>query len=358
MHYVEFNKIKYKRYNAMLDNINMFGKVLAENTDKNTLAGHCHPGKVSLLGGKGAHLAEMSSMGFPVPSGFTLPCGFYNYSDEELLEAIKLLEKETDKTYGFGDNPLILSVRSGATNSMPGVLDTILNVGLNDYTVEKLSSSDRSTRDIRSAYDSYRRFIQSYAYIVHYADTDQFEYLWEDYEELCEGREEMSLHALKNICEDYKRIYFNMIGKDFPQDPMVQLKECINAVFRSWNCKAAKCYRESMDIKDDSGTAVNVQVMVFGNSGMTSGTGIAYTSGGDDVDYRQGEFLFDSQGDDIVSGEKTPLQLSELKKELPKVYSKLISVFDDLDSHYGSSMYVEFTIENGEVYILQTRKGE
>jgi pyruvate,orthophosphate dikinase len=336
----------------MLDNIKMFGKGLAEDVNETTLAGHYYPGMVNYLGGKGAHLAEISSMGFPVPPGFTLPCGFHQYSDGELLAAIKLLEKESGKRFGFGDDPLILSVRSGATASMPGVLDTILNVGINDTTVESMYVT---CDEAKTAYDSYRRFISAYADIVYFTDSDEFEFLWEEYVDECGGEDEMTAHSLESICKEYKEIYLNLVGKEFPQDPMVQLKECINAVFRSWNCKSAECYREVSGIKDDSGTAVNVQQMVFGNSGMTSVTGIAYTSGSKDGDFSRGEFIFNSQGEDIVSGCKTPVDLSELKVALPEVYEKLINVFSNLDNHYGSSMYVEFTIEKEQVYILQAR---
>ncbi len=323
----------------------------------------------SILGGKGANLAEMTNIGLNVPPGFTISTEacieYYNREkeiwdelhrqmDEKLLE----LEKESGKTFGEGKNPLLVSVRSGSVFSMPGMMDTILNLGLNDKTVETIS---QNTQNPRFAYDSYRRFIQMFSDVAMGISKSNFELALEQMKEKKGVENDVDLDAedLKNLVAQYKEIYKRENGKDFPQDPKEQLLLAVRAVFDSWENPRAKIYRDLHNISHKLGTAVNVQSMVFGNTGDKSGTGVAFTrnpSTGENVVF--GEFLMNAQGEDVVAGIRTPQSIAQLNEVMPSVYDQFVETTKILENHYRDMQDIEFTIENEKLFILQTRNGK
>ncbi len=323
----------------------------------------------NLLGGKGANLAEMTNLGLPVPPGFTITtqvCKMYYENNkqfpsglwEEVLENLKKLEKVTGKKFASKENPLLVSVRSGAPVSMPGMMDTILNLGLNDETVKGLA---QATNNERFAYDAYRRFIQMFGNVVMGIDHNKFEKILERKKKEKGYKYDTDLTAedLKDIMEQYKKLIKKETGQEFPQDPYKQLEMAIRAVFDSWNNERAIKYREIHGISDDMGTAVNVVAMVFGNMGNDSGTGVAFTrdpNTGENVFY--GEYLKNAQGEDVVAGIRTPEPISKLEKEMPEVYKQLLKIRDILEKHYKDMQDIEFTIEKGKLYLLQTRNGK
>ncbi len=322
-----------------------------------------------LLGGKGANLSEMTNIGLPVPYGFTIttevcnlfyelgkkyPEGLENQIEKNLIK----LEEKMGMSFGDEKNPLLVSVRSGAAISMPGMMDTVLNLGLNDKTVMGLI---RKTNNERFCWDSYRRFIQMFGDVVMGAEHDQFEEALQAKKDKKKVKFDTELNAqdLKELVEDYKRIVKKSKGKSFPQDPRKQLKMSIDAVFGSWNNKRAISYRNLHDIPHNIGTAVNVQAMVFGNMGNNSGTGVAFTRNpatGEDKFY--GEYLLNAQGEDVVAGIRTPQPISKLNKDMPKIYKQLINIRKKLEDHYRDMQDVEFTIQEGKLYMLQTRTGK
>ncbi|WEG72932.1 pyruvate, phosphate dikinase [Vagococcus intermedius] len=323
----------------------------------------------SLLGGKGANLAEMVKLGLPVPPGFTITtvaCMDYLKNDEiftetlkkEILNALTDLEVQHGQKFNDQENPLLLSVRSGAVFSMPGMMDTILNLGLNDQTVEVLANK---TGDARFAYDCYRRLLQMFGNVVYGIDGNRFEqYL--DYLKNQKGYQldtELTAEDLKQVILSYKNIYEEVLQLSFPQDPKEQLFLAIEAVFKSWNNHRANIYRNLHDIPHDLGTAVNIQTMVFGNSGDNSGTGVAFTrnpaTGSKEV---FGEFLINAQGEDVVAGVRTPEPLIKLHRILPEVYQEFQAIAQLLENHYQDMQDIEFTIESGKLYLLQTRNGK
>lgn len=323
----------------------------------------------NLLGGKGANLAEMTNLGMPVPQGFTVSteaCTQYYIDNQKLNEAIVSqinsaladLENKTGKKFGSSTNPLLVSVRSGARASMPGMMDTILNLGLNDQTVEVIA---KLTKNERFAYDSYRRFIQMFSDVVMDLEKRKFEDILDEEKELRGVKFDTDLTAsdLKALVVKYKALYLKELGGEFPQDPKVQLMEAITAVFRSWNNARAVVYRRLNDIPSSWGTAVNVQSMVFGNMGDTSGTGVAFTRNpatGEKLIF--GEYLINAQGEDVVAGIRTPLPISKLKEDLPECYEEFMTIASNLEKHYKDMQDMEFTIEQGKLYFLQTRNGK
>lgn len=323
----------------------------------------------NLLGGKGANLAEMMHIGLPVPPGFTVTteaCVRYYQEGgkipgeviEQVFEALESLEETTGKKFGSSDNPLLVSVRSGAPVSMPGMMDTILNLGLNDATVEGLA---RSTGDRRFAYDCYRRFIQMFADVVLNVEHERFEEIISSVKNKKGLYYDTDLDAedWQEVLESYKNLVLKHTGRQFPQDPKEQLVMAIEAVFRSWNNQRAIVYRKINKIPDDLGTAVNVQAMVFGNMGEDSGTGVAFTrnpSTGEREIY--GEFLLNAQGEDVVAGIRTPKNIKELRSIMPDVYKQLEDVCSLLERHYRDMQDIEFTVEKGKLYLLQTRSGK
>ena len=324
----------------------------------------------NLLGGKGANLAEMTNLGLPIPQGFTVTteaCTNYYTNNQEISNEIKeqifnaLTELESIQGKKFGDtsDPLLVSVRSGARASMPGMMDTILNLGLNDEAVEGFAAK---TENPRFAYDSYRRFIQMYSDVVMEVPKSFFEKI---IDELKEERgihydTEMTVEDLKELVSRFKEVYKeNMNGEDFPQDPKEQLMGAVKAVFRSWDNPRAIVYRRMNDIPGDWGTAVNVQAMVFGNMGETSGTGVAFTrnpSTGEKGIY--GEYLINAQGEDVVAGVRTPQPISKLAEDLPECYEEFMKIANKLENHYRDMQDMEFTIQEGKLYFLQTRNGK
>ena len=322
-----------------------------------------------LLGGKGANLAEMTSLGITVPPGFTVTtqvCDTYyksnrkypgeviNQIDKKLAE----LEKEIGKKFGDKKDPLLVSVRSGAAVSMPGMMDTVLNLGLNDETVEGLA---KKTSNERFAWDSYRRFIQMFGDVVMEVDHDKFEEQLEEIkkEKGVEADTELDVNDLKKVVNRYKKAIKESAGKLFPDNPREQLQMAIDAVFSSWNNERAIIYRRLNDIKGLLGTAVNVQAMVFGNMGKTSGTGVCFTRNpatGENKFY--GEILMNAQGEDVVSGMRTPKAIDELKSAMPEVYNQLVKTCKRLEMHYRDMQDSEFTIQEGKLYLLQTRNGK
>jgi pyruvate,orthophosphate dikinase len=320
----------------------------------------------SILGGKGAGLAEMTRIGLPVPQGFTISAEacieYYRNGtrypeglEEQIKEKLQQLEKISKKKLGDPKNPLLVSVRSGAAISMPGMMDTVLNLGLNNFTIQGIIEI---TKNERFAYDSYRRFIQMFGNVVLGIEHDKFEILLEEVKKELKVKldSEIEGEGLKKLLERYKNLIKKEIGKDFPQDPELQLKMAIDAVFNSWNNKRAITYRKINKIPDDLGTAVSVQEMVFGNMGDNSGTGVGFTrnpSTGEKEYY--GEYLLNAQGEDVVAGIRTPLPLSNLKNDLPKVYQELIKVIQLLEKNYQDVQDYEFTIEKEKLYLLQTR---
>ncbi len=323
----------------------------------------------SLLGGKGANLAEMTNIGLPVPPGFTITTQactrFYeeggNLWDSlfsEIHEHLKEIEDKLGKKFSDKENPLLFSVRSGAVFSMPGMMDTILNLGLNDVSVQGLANS---TGNERFAYDSYRRFIQMFSDVAMEIPKVRFESLLEDMKERKGVHEDTDLDAndLKNLVEEYKKVYREEKNEDFPQEPMKQLELAVKAVFASWNNPRAQVYRRLHDIPHDLGTAVNVQSMVFGNMGDTSGTGVAFTrnpANGENKLY--GEFLMNAQGEDVVAGIRTPKSIDELNDIMPHIYKEFHDITESLEQHYKDMQDIEFTIENEKLFILQTRSGK
>ncbi|OQX81971.1 MAG: pyruvate, phosphate dikinase [Candidatus Omnitrophica bacterium 4484_70.1] len=322
-----------------------------------------------LLGGKGANLAEMTNLGIPVPPGFTIStqmCIYYSENRKRLpqgfLQEVKKYMEKVEKIMGrkFGDrkNPLLVSVRSGAAISMPGMMDTILNLGLTDTTIAGLINQ---TNDERFAYDSYRRFIQMFSDVVLKIDKDKFEKVIEEQKEKKGVKLDIELDAedWKEVCQRFKEIVKHQKGKEFPQNVYTQLKMAILAVFESWNNPRAVTYRNLNKIPHHLGTAVNVQAMVFGNMGKDSGTGVAFTrnpSTGEKEFY--GEFLLNAQGEDVVAGIRTPQSIEELKKTIPSVYKELFNIQKKLEAHFRDMQDLEFTIEKGKLYLLQTRKGK
>ena len=323
----------------------------------------------AMFGGKGANLAEMTKLGMPVPQGFTITteaCTQY-YTDgevisdaiqKEIMENIAKLEKLVGKKFGSLDNPLLVSVRSGARASMPGMMDTILNLGLNDEVVERFAVK---TNNRRFAYDSYRRFIQMYSDVVMEVGKKYFEELIDEMKAKKGVKQDTELDAddLKELAEQFKAEYKSKIGADFPQDPKEQLMGAIKAVFRSWNNPRAIYYRRMNDIPGDWGTAVNVQMMVFGNMGDTSGTGVAFSRNpatGEKGLF--GEYLMNAQGEDVVAGVRTPSPISHLKETNPAVYEQFVKIVDTLEKHYRDMQDMEFTIEEGKLFMLQTRNGK
>lgn len=323
----------------------------------------------NLLGGKGANLAEMTSLGIPVPQGFTVTteaCNKY-YEDgklisqdiiNEIYEKLKVLEEETGKKFGSVTNPLLVSVRSGARVSMPGMMDTILNLGLNDDSVEALA---KLTNNERFAYDSYRRFIQMFSDVVMGVEKRLFEDLIDKVKAKKGVYFDTDLDAndLKELVLEFKNLYKKEKNEDFPTDPKVQLIEAITAVFRSWDNPRAIVYRRLNDIPGEWGTAVNVQQMVFGNKGETSGTGVAFSRNpatGENKIY--GEYLMNAQGEDVVAGIRTPQPISKLEEQNPKIYNQFVNIVNKLEKHYRDMQDMEFTIEDGVLYFLQTRNGK
>lgn len=323
----------------------------------------------SLLGGKGANLAQMTVNGIPVPPGFTVTTsacleylrsgpGFLDDIWGNILSAVKSMEKTTGRVFGNDDYPLLVSVRSGAPVSMPGMMDTILNLGLNTITVESIA---RISGDRRFAYDSYRRFIQMYSNVVMGIDGEIFELALKRVRlrEHVNYDHEISAASLEDLVKEFLEIYKTRTYTDFPEDPWLQLRSSIEAVFGSWNNQRAKTYRKMNSIPDDLGTAVNIVAMVFGNSGNTSGTGVCFTrnpaNGKRDL---YGEFLVNAQGEDVVAGIRTPMDISRLREFFPNIYEELLHICNSLESFYKDMQDIEFTIEHGKLYILQTRTGK
>ena len=323
----------------------------------------------NLLGGKGANLAEMTNLGLPIPQGFTVTTeactDYYNsgkkITDEikdQIFEALKWLEGVQGKKFGDVSDPLLVSVRSGARASMPGMMDTILNLGLNDEAVEGFA---KKTGNPRFAYDSYRRFIQMFSDVVMEIPKSHFERILDEEKEAKGAKYDTDLTAddLKEIIVRFKNIYKDAMGEEFPQDPMVQLMEAVKAVFRSWDNPRAIVYRRMNDIPGDWGTAVNVQAMVFGNMGDTSGTGVAFTrnpSTGEKGIY--GEYLINAQGEDVVAGVRTPQPITRLAEDLPECYEEFMKIATKLEDHYRDMQDMEFTIQEGRLFFLQTRNGK
>ena len=323
----------------------------------------------NLLGGKGANLAEMTNLGLPIPQGFTVTTeactDYYNNGrtisediQQQIFTALADLEKKQGKKFGDTENPLLVSVRSGARASMPGMMDTILNLGLNDVAVEGFA---KKTGNPRFAYDSYRRFIQMFSDVVMEVPKSLFERVLDEIKAAKQVKFDMELTAedLQEVIARFKAIYKDKMGEDFPQDPKVQLMEAVKAVFRSWDNERAIVYRRMNDIPGDWGTAVNVQAMVFGNMGETSGTGVAFTrnpSTGAKGIY--GEYLINAQGEDVVAGIRTPQPITKLEKDLPECYKQFMEIAMKLEAHYRDMQDMEFTIENGKLFFLQTRNGK
>ena len=325
-------------------------------------------GMRNLLGGKGANLAEMTNLGLPIPQGFTVTteaCTDYyacgrQISDEvreQIFAALSELEKKQGKKFGDTENPLLVSVRSGARASMPGMMDTILNLGLTDVAVEGFA---KKTGNPRFAYDSYRRFIQMFSDVVMEVPKSYFERILDEIKEAKGAKFDTDLTAedLKQVIVRFKTVYEEKMGKSFPQDPGEQLMEAVKAVFRSWDNERAIVYRRMNDIPGDWGTAVNVQAMVFGNMGNTSGTGVAFTrnpSTGEKGIY--GEYLINAQGEDVVAGIRTPQPITRLEQDLPECFKQFIEIANRLEDHYRDMQDMEFTIEDGKLFFLQTRNG-
>ena len=323
----------------------------------------------NLLGGKGANLAEMTNLGLPVPQGFTITteaCTQY-YEDGEkindeimgqIMDHINKMEEITGKKFGDKENPLLVSVRSGARASMPGMMDTILNLGLNEEVVEVLAEKSGNPR---WAYDCYRRFIQMFSDVVMEVGKKYFEALIDKMKEQKGVKQDVELDAndLKELANQFKAEYKEKIGKDFPSDPKEQLVEAIKAVFRSWDNPRANVYRRDNDIPYSWGTAVNVQMMAFGNMGDTSGTGVAFTRDPATGEKKlMGEFLMNAQGEDVFAGVRTPQHIDQLKQVMPEVYDQFVKICHTLEDHYRDMQDMEFTIEDRKLYMLQTRNGK
>ena len=323
----------------------------------------------SLLGGKGANLAEMTNMGIPVPPGITVTteaCIDYfkegnklpGNLEEQIWEYIKVVEDKIGKKFGDLDDPLLFSVRSGSVFSMPGMMDTVLNLGLNDQAVEGLA---KKTNERRFAYDSYRRFIQMFSNVVLDIEHHEFEMILDalKHEKGVEQDNELEAEDLEVLVEEYKKLVKKIMKEDFPQDPKKQLLLSVEAVFRSWNNDRAKVYRRINKIDDNLGTAVNIQAMVFGNLGPTSGTGVAFTrnpSNGENKLY--GEYLINAQGEDVVAGIRTPQTISQLEQDMPQVYEEFVRITQKLEKDYKEMQDIEFTVQEGKLFLLQTRTGK
>ena len=322
-----------------------------------------------LLGGKGANLAEMSKLGMPVPNGFTITteaCNKYYDDGErisediqaEIMEYLGKLEAEAGKKFGDAQNPLLVSVRSGARASMPGMMDTILNLGINDVVAESIA---KKSGNPRFAYDSYRRFIQMFADVVKGLSKKRFEEIIDEVKEQKGIKDDLELSAedMKLLVERFKEFYQAELHTSFPTEPKVQMMEAIEAVFKSWNNERAIYYRKMNDIPSSWGTAVNVQMMVFGNMGEDCGTGVAFTRNpatGENKLY--GEFLMNAQGEDVVAGVRTPKKIDQLKEVSPSAYDQFVEICGKLEKHYKNMQDMEFTIENGKLFMLQTRNGK
>src|SRR5580700_10604904 len=329
----------------------------------------------ALLGGKGANLHEMTRIGLPVPPGFTINtevCSYFYDNkktyppelEDQVASSLKKIEKSVGKKLGDRDNPLLLSVRSGARDSMPGMMDTILNLGMNDEVVEVVAEKSGNPR---FAWDSYRRFLQMYGDVVMGVqkspneDHDPFEVVIESVKREAGVKDDVELTAdnLKGLVENFKQLIKERSGKNFPQDPRQQLWGAIGAVFGSWNNDRAIVYRRKYNIPHEWGTAVNVQTMVFGNRGDTSATGVAFTrdpATGEKVFY--GEYLINAQGEDVVAGVRTPHPVAQLAQEMPAAHKELLKVRSLLESHFRDMQDLEFTVEDNKLYILQTRNGK
>ena len=326
----------------------------------------------NLLGGKGANLAEMTSIGLPVPQGFTITteaCTQYyedgrKINDEimaQTMEGVKKMEELNGKKFGDLKNPLLVSVRSGARASMPGMMDTILNLGLNDEVVAAMIAGNPDPKFERFVYDSYRRFIQMFSDVVMEVGKKYFEQLIDKMKEEKGVQYDIELTAadLKTLAEQFKAEYKKQLGEDFPSDPVVQLKLAIEAVFRSWDNPRANVYRRDNDIPYSWGTAVNVMPMVFGNLNDESGTGVAFTRDPATGEKKlMGEFLKNAQGEDVVAGVRTPMPIAQMEKEFPEAYADFIKVCDVLENHYHDMQDMEFTVENKKLYMLQCRNGK
>ncbi len=330
-----------------------------------------------LLGNKGANLAEMTNLGLPVPSGFTITtevCREYYRNGQKLPEGLMdevrrymaKVEKKVGRRFGDPENPLLVSVRSGAPASMPGMMDTILNLGLNDQTVQGLI---KQTGDERFAYDAYRRFVQMFGDIVMGVERDEFEHILDELkarraQELGKDKKEvrdtdLTVEDLKEAVQRFKALIREKTGRDFPDDPWQQLEMAIEAVFRSWNNPRAISYRRINNIPHDLGTAVNVQTMVFGNMGFDSGTGVGFTR--DPATGKPGlyaDYLPNAQGEDVVAGIRTPMDIQWLAQNMPHIYEELLGYAKRLEEHYKDMQDIEFTVERGKLYILQTRTGK
>ena len=323
----------------------------------------------NLLGGKGANLAEMTNLGLPIPQGFTVTteaCTDYyesgerisNEVEEQIMAALVFLEGLQGKKFGDTEDPLLVSVRSGARASMPGMMDTIMNLGLNDVSVEGFA---KKTGNPRFAYDSYRRFIQMYSDVVMEVPKSYFEKIIDEVKEAkgVHFDTELTAEDLKELISRFKAVYKEAKKEDFPQDPKEQLMGAVKAVFRSWDNDRAIVYRRMNDIPGDWGTAVNVQAMVFGNMGDTSGTGVAFTrnpSTGEKGIF--GEYLINAQGEDVVAGVRTPQPITKLAEDLPACYEQFMKIANKLEKHYRDMQDMEFTIQEGQLYFLQTRNGK
>jgi len=336
-------------------------------------------GMKNLLGGKGANLAEMCNLGVPVPPGFSLSteaCVHYYRNDgnypqgleEEVRKNLARLEKELGKSFDDTKNPLLVSVRSGARVSMPGMMDTVLNLGLNDQSVLGLAAASGNER---FAYDSYRRFIQMFGNVVMGMDSEHFESRLTGMKKARGVKEDTELSAsdLKELVSQFKAVFQDKTGEAFPQEPIKQLWKAVGAVFGSWNNDRAFTYRRINHIPDDWGTAVNVQSMVFGNMGNDCATGVAFTRDPGSGEKRFfGEFLVNAQGEDVVAGIRTPHPISKeqagdsglrsLEEEMPEIYGELVDIYKKLEAHYRDMQDLEFTIERGRLYLLQTRNGK
>ncbi|HET6386757.1 MAG TPA: pyruvate, phosphate dikinase, partial [Armatimonadota bacterium] len=321
-----------------------------------------------LLGGKGANLAEMTNIGLPVPPGFvitTAVCNEYTRLGrlpdglmEDVKTALKDVEAKMGKGFGDAKNPLLVSVRSGARFSMPGMMDTILNLGLNESTIEGLI---KLTNDGRFVYDAYRRFVMMFGDVVLGVPKEKCEHLFSEMKEKLGAKQDTDVDAdhLKELTQQFKSLIQSQIGRSFPNDPMEQLQLAIEAVFRSWNNPRAIVYRRREKISDDLGTAVNVQSMVFGNMGNDCGTGVAFTRNASNGDAHVfGEYLMNAQGEDVVAGVRTPMPIADLERENPKIYRQFDDICKKLEDHYHDMMDIEFTIETGRLYILQCRVGK
>ena len=324
------------------------------------------------LGGKGANLAEMTNLGLPVPQGFTIStdaCTSYYEHDRQIApeimdqieEALAKIEAINEKKFGDAKNPLLVSVRSGARASMPGMMDTILNLGLNDEVAAGLIAGNPDPKFERFVYDSYRRFIQMFSDVVMEISKKTFEVIIDEVKEKKGVTNDIDLDVddMKELVARFKVYYKEQKGVDFPSDPKVQLIEAVKAVFRSWDNPRANVYRRMNDIPYSWGTAVNVQPMVFGNLNEKSGTGVAFTrdpATGEKALF--GEYLINAQGEDVVAGIRTPSHITQLQQDMPEVYEQFKSIANKLENHYKDMQDMEFTIENGKLYMLQTRNGK